>query len=488
VLFREGSVEHPTSSPRTVTERRHAAAERRQEERARRQADVVVSVSPCREQETDGLQPHQRETSVAPHVRADSQAFERAVLCAPHVRRQRPYRLLFDLRWMTIGSAGGLEQMSYELVDAISRIDHQNEYRIHCPRSTYCEWHFPRAFRCRPVFSGPAEARGEGTWARLTNALCRDLGRPAMLTPEMRSLRRLATMDFDVVHSVSSYSFPEMRPFPNVLTVADLQHVHYPEFFSAEEWRGRDHVYRESCAHATHIVCMSEFTRQDLHRSYGIPLERMTTIWNIPSRAAWLPISPERRSDLLAAMDLRGPYLFFPAHSWPHKNHARLVEAFSVAVEGLPPNLDLVFVGRAFDEGHPAARLVHDRRLEQRVRHLGYRSPLEMRALYASAHALVFPSLFEGFGMPIVEAMIAGCPVACAAATSLPEIAGPAARLFDPLDIEDIARAIVDVAVDGEIRRELLAQGQRRRRLFAGKRIALETIAVYRRTLDGFYD
>lgn len=420
-------------------------------------------------------------------IPAAATQFETLVQRAPAIRRQRPYRLLLDLRWMEIGKAGGVEQLTYELLSAVSRLDHRNEYRVLCPRSTFHEWDFPAPFRCQGFFTDRNDARAEALHAAAANDLAATLQMQPVLTPAMRALRHFRKLDFDLVHSVCSYTFPDVACFPNVLTMCDLQHIHFPEFFPAEEWKVREALYRDSSAAARHITCISEFTRQDLHRTYGVPLEKMTTIWVIPSRAAWIKLDPARSRALLAGMGITGRYFFFPAHPWPHKNHARLLEALASIQSDLPPDIRLVLTGRKFDPSHPAHAVIAERGLEKRVLHLGYRSPIEIRALYANALGLVFPSLFEGFGMPVAEAMIAGCPVACSNSTSLPEIAGDAAILFDPMSTADMAGALLRLATDDKHRADLVAAGLRRRPLFSARLSAVKTLAVYRQVFDDFY-
>ena len=429
-----------------------------------------------------------QETALAYNsIPAAATRFERLVERAAHVRRQRPYRLLFDLRWMEIGKAGGAEQMAYELVSAISRLDSRNAYRVLCPRSTFHEWEFPAGFHCRGFFTDKNEARAEALHAGVANALAGELQMQPILTPSMRALRSYRKMDFDLVHSVLSYTYPEFTSFPTVLTMHDLQHVRFPEFFTPAAYKERDDLYRSSCAAARHILCISEFTRQDVHARYGVPLDKMTTVWNIPSRAARLKLDAARSRSLLQAMGIEGRYFFYPAHGWPHKNHARLVEAFGLIAKDLPKDIRLVFTGRPFPPEHPAHAAVARLQLAQRVLHLGYRSPLEMRALYGHALALVFPSLFEGFGMPVAEAMIAGCAVVCANTTSLPEIAGDAAVTFDPTDTAEMAAAMLRLALDPGLRADSIAAGQRRCPLFSARLSAIKTLAIYRQTFDGFH-
>jgi glycosyltransferase involved in cell wall biosynthesis len=171
----------------------------------------------------------------------------------------------------------------------------------------------------------------------------------------------------------------------------------------------------------------------------------------------------------------------YPAQPWPHKNHERLVAAFANSLGDLPPGLQLVFTGRPFTQEHPAARLVAERGLGSRIRHLGLRSPLEVRALFQECEALVFPSLFEGFGMPVAEAIIAGKPVACSNRTSLPEIAGDAALMFDPTDTGQIGASIVELFARPGLRQSLANEALRRRTQFGARRSALATLGVYER-------
>jgi glycosyltransferase involved in cell wall biosynthesis len=112
---------------------------------------------------------------------------------------------------------------------------------------------------------------------------------------------------------------------------------------------------------------------------------------------------------------------------------------------------------------------------------------LEVRALYGSARALVFPSLFEGFGMPVAEAMIAGCPVACSNTTSLPEIGGDAAVYFDPQNAKEMARALVEISTNEALRGELLTAGRERNALFSSRLSAVKTLSLYRRVFENVF-
>jgi glycosyltransferase involved in cell wall biosynthesis len=420
-------------------------------------------------------------------IAAAAPRFQALVEKTVNIRKCRPFKLLYDLRWMEPGKAGGIEQATYELVTAIGQLDHQNAYRVFAPRSACCDWDFPPSFQANLHYSDPVALGVEVLRSFLTNKLAEGFGMYPVLTPHMRSLAAYHKLDFDIVHSVNGYTHPDMIGFPGVLTVNDLQHLHYPQFFAQEEYAERDRLYRESAERAMHIICISEFTRQDVHRQYGIPLEKMSTVWIIPSRDVWQPLSESARAALLAGMQLSAPFFFFPAHCWPHKNHARLVEAFQRIASELPADIKLVMTGRPFPEDHPAAILIRDNKLSSRVMHLGYRSPLEVRALFQGCLALVFPSLFEGYGMPVAEAIIADKPILCSNVTSLPEVAGEATLTFDPNNVEEIAQSLLEVATKPELRLALTEAAMRRRPLFSARRSAIQTMSIYQRVHDEFY-
>jgi len=373
------------------------------------------------------------------------------------------------------------------LVSVVSQLDRRNAYRIFAPRKACTGWDFQKSFQVTRHYSDSISCQFESIRSFWVNKLAEGLGAYPVLTPPMRSLAAYRKLDFDLVHSVAGYTYSDMLGFPGILTINDLQHTHYPQFFSQAAYAERERLYRDSAERAAHIICISEFTRQDVHRQYGVPLEKMSTVWIIPSRYVWQTLSESARAALLAGMHVQPPFFFFPAHCWPHKNHQRLVEAFQRVLSELPADMKLVMTGCPFPEDHPADLFIRNHHLSSRVMHLGYRSSLEVRALFQGCLALVYPSLFEGYGMPVAEAIIAGKPVLCSNVTSLPEVAGEAARMFDPNNVDDIARSLLDVATQPRLRLALTEAALRRRPLYASRRIAIQTLAIYQRVHDEFY-
>jgi len=274
---------------------------------------------------------------------------------------------------------------------------------------------------------------------------------------------------------------PRICPVPAVITVHDLQHEYYPEFFDPDELGHRRRFYPESCAAADHIIAVSEFTRRSVLDKYDIDPGAVSAIWEAAGSDFDWRGARARVPVARGKYGLPARYVLYPANTWHHKNHHRLIEALAIYrdVHGDAPALVLTGAGK---EGQ--ARLegaIARRGLTGLVHMLGYVPRGEMPTLYAGAACLVFPSLFEGFGIPLVEAMLVGCPIAAASAASIPEIAGDAAVLFDPLDSADICRALAAILRDPERAADLRRRGRARSELFSAARTAAMTLELFAR-------
>jgi glycosyltransferase involved in cell wall biosynthesis len=241
----------------------------------------------------------------------------------------------------------------------------------------------------------------------------------------------------DVVHYPLTVPVPPTGK-PSVLTLLDVQHLDLPELFPRGERLFRRLAYDRAARGTDHVVVISEWVRERVVARLGLDPARV--------HAIHLGVDHERFSP--GGASVREPFLLYPARPWPHKNHARLYEAFA-RVRAERPGLRLVLTG----VGHDAATL------PEGAETLGSVSTDELVSLYRRASALVFPSLYEGFGLPPIEAMACGCPVATSNAGSLPEVVGDAAVLFDPRDPGSIAAGILE-ALDraDELRQRGLAR------------------------------
>lgn len=401
-------------------------------------------------------------------------------------RRAQSPKVLFDLRWLVPGKVGGVEQMTHELISELAHVDHRLEYRILGSAAVCDRWRFPPGFKHR-LFPTDAPAVTEANARRArANDLAASLGMPPLYTPEFRALEWYAQLDFTIVHSLPCLVQPDLRRFPSVLTVHDLQHLHLPEYFSPEDIATREREYRPSCELAAHLICTSEFTRQDVHRRYGISLEKMTTIWNLPRAPEPAP-GADADAATLARLGVRTPYFYYPAQPWLHKNHRGLFEALRSIEAELPSDYRVVLTGQPFPTGHPAAALLADPVIGRRVLHLGYRAPHEVSALYRGAEAMIFPSQFEGFGLPLLEAMQQDCPVVCGNHTCLPEIAGDAALVMDVHSAPAIGEAMLRICRDRMLRDTLRQSGRANLRRFDRKSLAEKTRDIYVRVHAGYY-
>jgi len=317
-------------------------------------------------------------------------------------------------------------------------------------------------------------------WGRYTLELVRALRRRAEVDlleldeggrgPELaweqlvlpRILRRRGAA---LVHAPNCF-LPLRRPCPGVVTVHDLAFEDHPEDFARlTGWKYR--TFTPRCARsAERVICVSEHTRSDLCERYGVDAERTRTIHSAPS----LPLGD--------AEPPSGPYLLAVGDLRRKKNLVRLARAFArLRREGLPHRLVLA----GLDAGQGSA--IRAAAGGAPVELAGYVDDARLDALMRGAALLVYPSLYEGFGLVIVEAMARGCPVAAARATALPEAAGGAAALFDPLDEEDMADTIRGVLEDDRLREELVERGRTRASELSWDRTAELTTAVYRELL-----
>lgn len=271
--------------------------------------------------------------------------------------------------------------------------------------------------------------------------------------------------------------YPRPLPLPSVVTMVDLQERFFPEFFSPEDRRMRFQHYDWSVAMADQVITISDFSKESLVRLLGAAPDRIARIHLCPAELPEATVRPTAWPEADEA-----PFLLYPANFWRHKNHQVLLAALSrLRSDGL--RVPAVFTGALLGREAEWAAEVERAGVQDQVRHLGLVSRAELSWVYRRARCLCIPSLFEGFGIPLVEAMRLGVPVACSATTSLPEIAGAAAVYFDPQDPVSIAGTIGRLWADAGLRRRLVAKGRARERRFTAERLVQEHRACFLRAV-----
>ena len=353
------------------------------------------------------------------------------------------------------GISGGSETYARELCRSLARVG-ELEYRVFVPQLA------ADAGDGLPT-DVVREYRASSSMPGRIAAMSLAAARPGPLR------RALRVDELGAVHFPLSVMLPPVSRTPAATSVLDLQHEHHPEFFGRAELAYRKVVYGWTIRRSRIVIAISEHARETLLERYDLPPDRVRTIHLGIDHTRFRPgdsgvsgsepQTPGDRGDRnrerlgqagqghergaevqqnsgsgSEPQTSTGPFLLYPARAWPHKNHARLFEAFAL-LRREQPELRLVLTN--YDGATP-----------QGVESRGRVSPDELADLYRSASALVFPSLYEGFGQPPLEAMACGCPVACSNVASLPEVVGDAARLFDPTRPEAIAEAVTAVLRD----------------------------------------
>ncbi len=292
---------------------------------------------------------------------------------------------------------------------------------------------------------------------------------------------RLMRDRLDLFHA-THYVLPPLwrRKTRAVVTIHDIIHLLYPQFLpNRAALLYARFMIRRALTRADRIVTVSENTRRDLVDYFGIPAARIEVIYNGVSPRFHPDIPREEKERVAAKLGLTFPYLLFLGGEKPHKNVQNVVRAFAKARQERSLPHRLVLAGALPPNPARLDALIAALELTAAVRRPGVVEDADLPALFAGAEAFLYPTLYEGFGLPVVEAMACGTPVLTSATSALQEIAGANARLVDPMDVDAIASGIASLATDAEARAELAALGKRRALDFSWDKAARRTLDVY---------
>ena len=278
------------------------------------------------------------------------------------------------------------------------------------------------------------------------------------------TIAREVPLGLDLIHYPVTVPIPDLEGMPKVVTLLDVQHRDLPQMFSRAEIAFRRWAYDRAAVKADHIITNTNFSASRIVHHLGVNRDKIHVIhlgidhhrFTAHGQGSTLPHVP-------------GRYVYYPANGWPHKNHDRLLEAFDRVND---PLLHLVLTGHTLDS--KALRKRHPR-----VVHLGHVAEDQIAPLYRGAEALIFPSLYEGFGFPPLEAMACGCPVAASDTGAAAEVCGDAALLFDPENVTSIADAISRISTDEPLRASLRERGLSQAANFTWEQSARGHDAVY---------
>lgn len=266
-----------------------------------------------------------------------------------------------------------------------------------------------------------------------------------------------------------------------ITVIYDMTYLRFPGTMNESNLRRIRKDISYSVARSDKIVTISEFSKSEIHELLHVPEEKIEVVYSAPSvtsKAADFQMVQER-------LNIRKPYLLYVGTIEPRKNLIRLIQSFDWLKKEKQIPHQLILAGGGgwkTEEIHQAAEAVQ---FAGEIRFTGYLSSEEKNVLYQNADAMAFPSLYEGFGMPPLEAMLFGCPVICSDTASLPEIVGEAAELVDPLDVQAIADGIWHVLSDRSYRSSLIKTGMQQALRFSWDRSAEKMIQIYKETLGG---
>jgi len=297
------------------------------------------------------------------------------------------------------------------------------------------------------------------------------------------------------VHHIPLNRIPFFMPRPYVVTIHDMASLLFSEKVGVRI-NFRRYRFRRGLLKAAKVMAVSAATRRDVVQTLGIPAERVRLVYSAPApeffrrgraadaRAAGPETEERERRRIMERYQIQYPFLLYAGNIRPQKNIPRLVEAFAVvrnelASHPLYADLRLIIIGDQIARNPAVRRAVIHSRVENRARFLGFVPFDTLRIFYECAAAFVFPSLYEGFGLPPLEAMASGTPVVTSNVSSLPEAVGDAAMLVNPENVFDIARGIRDVLVDHALRERLISRGKEQAARFSWERTAREVLEIY---------
>jgi glycosyltransferase involved in cell wall biosynthesis len=399
---------------------------------------------------------------------------------------EAPLRVAIDARVLA-GEMGGVESVLIGLAKGLSELDGDSEEYLFLAYEDRADWLRPYLGGMARIFPMKAALGSLARpWRRRLKTLSPRLAgmwgrRPAVLGPRPRppvSDGTLEAAGVDVIHFLVQTGF--LTKVPSIYHPHDLQHIHLPQYFTPSHFRWREANYRALCEQAAMVAVASTWTKHDVERQYGLPADRVVVVPLAPPTGAVRKLSSKEVDSVARRLNLPSQYIFYPAQTWPHKNHIRLLEALrQLRDRGLV--IPLVSTGQQNEHFQTIERKARELGLTEQIRWLGYRPSDEMPAIYQRATCVVIPSEFEAASGPLWEAFLAGVPAACSNVTSLPEQAGDAAIIFDPRSHTEIAEAIQRLWLDEPLRNALVERGRQRVGHFTWDRTARIFRAHYRR-------
>ncbi len=289
-------------------------------------------------------------------------------------------------------------------------------------------------------------------------------------------------LDFFFKNKLDLTHSPTPLPLPTkgkkIVTVYDIFFLDFPEMADREARRNFARRIERTLQKAQGIVTISRFTEQQLTQRFDVDRDKIKIVYPGVDRTYWESVEHESLGQTKAAYDLPSEFLLFVGASEPRKNLLNLIEALKL-IHGRHKKITLVLVGREGQDFKNVNSRIRELNLDPWVKIVGYLDENDLKNFYWLASVFVYPSLWEGFGIPLLEAMACGVPVVTSQTSALPETAGEAAVYFDPKSPEDMAEKIIQVLEDENLRQRLISEGKERIRAFGWEKAASDVLSFY---------
>lgn len=358
---------------------------------------------------------------------------------------------------------GGNESYATHLIEALAKIDSQNTYSIY-------------------VTKPAAVLRFDHRWPNFN--VIRTLPHTPLVRVPLTLSRELRRRPVDLLHV--QYTAPPFAPCPVVVTIHDLSFEHLPETFKRRSVAQLRLTVRSTARKAARILASSEFSRRDIIETYEIDPARVTLTPLAPAEYFAPVVNETKLKKIRESYGIERDYILSVGSIQPRKNLVRLIDAYLCLRRERPQSKlpQLVLAGKRGWLDSEVFRAAERESSGRDILFTGYVPEQDLPALYSGAISFVYPSIFEGFGLPVVEAMQCGAPVIAGNRTSLPEVVGEAGLLFDPFDTSALTEALARVIDDAELRQRLSAESLKQASRFSWRRTAELTLQAYEDALD----
>ncbi|ABE49541.1 glycosyltransferase family 4 protein [Methylobacillus flagellatus] len=287
----------------------------------------------------------------------------------------------------------------------------------------------------------------------------------------------------DLIHA-PDHLIPNYGKVPVIASIMDAIPLSHPEWVSPKLRKMKNALWKRSAHWASHIITISEYSKQEISQHFGIEAQKISAIPLGVDERWFQPLEEEAMKVVLRRYNLPQYYFLVVGTLQPRKNVGRVIEAYRSLPQGIRNEVPLVIVGRAGWRCEDVVEMLTSSSSGNSLRWLKHLPDADLLAVLKGATALVFPSLYEGFGLPVVEAFAAGTPVITSNTTSLPEVAGDAAMLVNPLNVSDIAAAMQSMLEQPELAESFRNKGQERALAYSWDKTASMTLDVYKKTRE----